>query len=303
MERSDTSEEGDRYFAAVAESYDRLQPVLSPPYEKGLKMIVDLIPFDPEETFEFVDLGCGTAEPAFRVLQHFPQANGTCIDSEPEMLPIASKKLAAFPSRAEVLQGDMTHCEIPGCDVVLSAKAVHHVPPDHLTALFARIRGALRPGGCFILYDAMSLGPSWGPASRQQVARFRRRHVQRAIDSGIATREEIERRRDYKRRMKAAGKDVEYEHDAEGLMRKMGQAGFDEVSVAWRMFAERSWWPSAKETRADVARRMIRQAPRRPTRSPGKRLPPRPRRPAPLAGWTEATPLWPPWCSCLAGPR
>jgi len=230
--------EDDRYFAAVAESYDRLQPVLSPPYEKGLGMIVDLIPFDPEETFEFVDLGCGTAEPALRVLQHFPHATGTCIDSEPEMLSMARKKLAAFAGRAEVLPGDMTRCEIPGCDVVLSAKAVHHVPPDDLSPLFARVRGAIRPGGCFILYDAMSLGPAWGPVARLQASRFRQRHVQKAIASGIATREEVERRRDYKRRMKAAGKDVEYEHDAEGLMRRMEEAGFDEISVAWRMFAD-----------------------------------------------------------------
>ncbi len=237
MERSDTSEEG-RYFASVAETYDRLQPVLSPPYERGLGMIVDLIPFDPEEAFEFVDLGCGTAEPSLRVLQHFPHATGTCIDSEPGMLSIAKEKLAAFTGRAEVLPGDMTRCEIPGCDVVLSAKAVHHVSPDDLSALFARIRGAIRPGGCFILYDAMSLGPAWGPGARQLASRFRERHVRRAVAAGIATEEEIELRRDYKRRMKAAGKDVEYEHGAEGLMRRMEEAGFDEVAVAWRMFAD-----------------------------------------------------------------
>ena len=232
------STDSDSYFAAVAESYDLLQPVLSPPYEKGLEMIVDLIPFDREETFEFVDLGCGTAEPSLRVLRHFPHATGTCIDSEPKMLSMARKKLAAFAGRAEVLQGDMTRCDIPGYDVVLSAKAVHHVPPDHLSALFARVRNALRPGGCFILYDAMSLGPAWGPVARLQALRFRQRHVQRAIDSGIATREEIELRQEYKRQMKAAGKDAEWEHAAEGLMRRMGDAGFDEVSVAWRMFAD-----------------------------------------------------------------
>ncbi len=131
----------------------------------------------------------------------------------------------------------MTRCEIPECDVVLSAKAIHHVPPGDLSALFARIRAAIRPGGCFILYDAMSLGPAGGPVARL-ASRFRERQLRRAIASGIATQEEIELRRDYKRRMKAAGKDVEYEHDAEGLMRRMAEAGFNEVSVAWRMFAD-----------------------------------------------------------------
>ena len=154
------------------------------------------------------------------------------------MLSIARKKLASHAGRAEACEADMTRCEIPECDVVFSAKAVHHVAPGDVSALFARIRGALQPGGCFILYDAMSLGPAWGPVARLQASRFRQRHVQRAIASGIATREEIELRRDYKRRMKAAGKDVEYEHDAEELMRRMLEAGFDEVAVAWRMFAD-----------------------------------------------------------------
>ena len=77
------------YFATIADSYDRLQPVLSPPYSRGLDMLVDLIPFNADDAFEFVDLGCGTAEPTVRVLEHFRRATGTCIDSEPEMLALA----------------------------------------------------------------------------------------------------------------------------------------------------------------------------------------------------------------------
>lgn len=38
--------------------------------------------------------------------------------------------------------------------------------------------------------------------------------------------------------MKAAGKDVEYEHRAEDLIGAMAQAGLDEVAVVWRMFAD-----------------------------------------------------------------
>ncbi len=38
--------------------------------------------------------------------------------------------------------------------------------------------------------------------------------------------------------MKAAGKDVEYEHRAEDVIGAMVQAGFDHVAVVWRMFAD-----------------------------------------------------------------
>ena len=38
--------------------------------------------------------------------------------------------------------------------------------------------------------------------------------------------------------MKAAGKDVEYEHRAEDLTHTMKRAGFDDVAVVWRIFAD-----------------------------------------------------------------
>ena len=226
------------YFATTADSYDRLQPVLSPPYSRGLDMIMALIPFDAGESFEFVDLGCGTAEPTKRVLEHFHRAAGTCIDSEPEMLALARRKLTPYSDRIEVREADITSCEIQPCDVVFSAKTIHHVPPAGLLELFARIAGALRSGGCFVLYDAMSVGPRWGASVRQQASRFRQRHLQDAIASGIATQQEIDARVEYKRAMKAAGQDIEYEHSAENMIDAMIDAGFAEVAVVWRMFAD-----------------------------------------------------------------
>ena len=43
---------------------------------------------------------------------------------------------------------------------------------------------------------------------------------------------------EYKRAMKAAGEDVEYEHSAENMIDAMTEAGFAEVAVVWRMFAD-----------------------------------------------------------------
>ncbi len=235
---SDGSLKGFNYFAEIADSYDRIQPVLSPPYATGIEMIVDLIPFGSDEPFEFVDLGCGTAEPTARVLDRFQRAEGICIDSEPEMLRIAQRKLTPYAARIEVREADITRCALRSCDVVFSAKTFHHLHPDNLPALFARIAGALRPGGCFILFDTMSVGPGWTAAVRQQSTRYRERHVQRAIDAGLVTREEIDARREYKRMMKAAGKDNEYEHRAEDLIHAMTEAGLDDVAVVWRLFAD-----------------------------------------------------------------
>jgi len=201
-------------------------------------MIVELIPFGQDDAFEFVELGCGTAEPTMRVLQHFPQAKGTCIDSEPEMLALAERKLGSHEGRAQVQQADMTSCDIPACDVVCSAKAIHHVSPADLPTLFARIVHALKPDGCFILHDGMLVGPQWDAKLRGLSRRFRDRHVQNAIAAGQATQEEVDARWEFKRKMKAAGKDVEYRHTADGILADMAEAGFAEMGIVWRMFAD-----------------------------------------------------------------
>ena len=227
-----------RYFATIADSYDRLQPVLSPPYSRGLDMIVDLIPFAAADSFEFVELGCGTAEPTVRVLEHFRRATGTCIDSEPEMLALARRKLTSHLGRIEVREANINRCDIPQCDVVFSSKTIHHVPPAALPELFTRIVNALRPGGCFVLYDAMSVEPHWGASVRRQSSRFRQRHLQEAVAAGVATQQEIDARVEYKRAMKVAGQDVEYEHSAKNMIDAMIEAGFGEVAVVWRMFAD-----------------------------------------------------------------
>jgi tRNA (cmo5U34)-methyltransferase len=228
-----------RYFGAVAGTYDRLQPIIAGrSYGEALGIIVDLIPYDSDDTFEFVELGCGTGEPSMRVLQHFPLARGTCIDTEPEMLEIAKRKLASAADRADIRQADMRGCDMPPCDVVFSAKAFHHVSAGDLPLLLKRIVLALRPGGCFILYDHMPVGPQWGVKTREQSRRLYRRHIQSAIAAGQATQEEIDARWAFKKNMKAAGKDVEYRHTADEILDAMGEAGFAEVGIVWQMFAD-----------------------------------------------------------------
>ena len=228
----------DTYFGNVADSYDRLQPILSPPYSKGLDMLVELIPFGPNDRFDFVDLGCGTAEPAIRVLEHFCNATGTCVDSDPEMLAIATPKVVPYSGRIELRHSDMVSFQVPACDVAFSAKAFHHVAPEDLQDLFARIADALSPGGCFILFDTMSLGPKWGTHAQAQASRFRQRHRQIAVASGLATQQEIDARMEFKRAMKAAGKDTEYEHSAEYMVDLMQKVGFAEVAIVWRIFSD-----------------------------------------------------------------
>lgn len=160
--------EAETYFTSIAESYDRIQPIIvGPSYDRGLQMVIDLIPYSANDKFQFVELGCGTAEPSFRMLARFLHATGICIDNEPAMLEIARKKLSSYYNRIEVRKGDITICEIPTCDVAFSSLAFHHIPPENLTAVLSRIYGVLCPGGCFILFEHLSTTPAMDIKVRQ----------------------------------------------------------------------------------------------------------------------------------------
>ena len=181
VEMDSSSPEWRSYFATVADSYDRLQPVLSPPYGKGLDMLVELIPFDADDAFEFVDLGCGTAEPTVRVLEHFRHATGTCIDSEPEMLALARRKLTPYSDRVKVREADITSCDIQPCDLVFSAKTIHHVPPGWFARTFCPDCGRtaagwlLRPVRCNVSRPPMGSRCSAASVALPPAASPRRR--------------------------------------------------------------------------------------------------------------------------------
>jgi ubiquinone/menaquinone biosynthesis C-methylase UbiE len=236
---SDTQFGPDRgYFAAVAQSYDRLQPVIAgPSYAAGLEFMVNLVPHGEGNDFRFVELGCGTATLTSDVLAKFPQAQATAIDSEPDMLEAARRKLAVYSDRAQIRQADVLACDLPCCDLVLSSFMFHHVAPERLEGTLGRIAGALSPGGCLILLDVMQVGPRWTERVGALSRRLQQQHVAKAISAGRVTEAEIDARWAFKRRMKEEGRDVEYRHRAERVMEVMRESGFDEVGLVWRMFA------------------------------------------------------------------
>ena len=183
-------EDNRAYFAAIAETYDRLQPVVAGPgYQAGLDFALKLVPRDEAEAFTAVELGCGTASLTAAILDRFPNARAVAVDSEPAMLEVAQRKLARFGQRVEIRDDDAARCKLPACDLVLSAFMFHHIAPEHVPGTMRRIVGALATGGCLILLDTMQAGPPMVGARRcsepPPVRRARRRcHRRRPRDSG-----------------------------------------------------------------------------------------------------------------------
>ena len=101
-----------------------------------------------------LDLGTGTGETLATVLARHPGAAAVGVDESEAMLGAARRRLA--DARVELRVADLSD-PLPGgpYDLVVSALAIHHLGGSDKAALFARIAGALGPGGRFVLGDVV----------------------------------------------------------------------------------------------------------------------------------------------------
>lgn len=93
-----------------------------------------------------VDIGCGPGNSTQLLAARFPDAELIGMDSSPDMLDAARKRLP----RVEFAEGDIETWRPDGPVDLLYANAVFQWVPDH-DALFTRLMGELRPGGVLAL--------------------------------------------------------------------------------------------------------------------------------------------------------
>ncbi|GAA4590271.1 class I SAM-dependent methyltransferase [Actinoplanes octamycinicus] len=105
-----------------------------------------------------LDLAGGTGSISLRTLARFPGARVTVLDQDPVLLAIAEGSLSG---RATVIDADLGdagwRAKLPhdGFDAVLTATALHWLPAERTSALYAEIREVLRPDGIFVNADYM----------------------------------------------------------------------------------------------------------------------------------------------------
>jgi tRNA (cmo5U34)-methyltransferase len=101
---------------------------------------------------EILELGIGTGETASGVLAGHPNARLTAVDSSPEMLERARRRLP----EAQLVPARLEDPLPPGpFDLVVSALAVHHLDGAGKRDLFRRVFHVLRAGGVFVLADVI----------------------------------------------------------------------------------------------------------------------------------------------------
>jgi tRNA (cmo5U34)-methyltransferase len=151
-----------QHFDLMADQYDELFVTHMHDYDITHEMILTMLPFPHQSAaIRVLELGLGTGNLTQKLLDRFPHSTMVGYDLSAEMLAHAGAKLAHAGTRVQLHQGDIGQVTFPGpFDAVISAIAVHHVPPPDKPLLFHRLYAALRPGGVLVLGDAFQAATS-----------------------------------------------------------------------------------------------------------------------------------------------
>jgi tRNA (cmo5U34)-methyltransferase len=138
-------------FDAVAADYDaprrRLVPCFDAFYGAALELIAE---WGPPPAAAVLDLGAGTGLLAGLVRAAFPDTRLQLVDIAAAMLERARARFQG-QSGVSFAVADYAEAELGGpWDLVVSALSIHHLDDAAKRRLFARVRGALRPGGLFV---------------------------------------------------------------------------------------------------------------------------------------------------------
>jgi tRNA (cmo5U34)-methyltransferase len=147
--------------------------IYTPRRDELLEAFLDLIPAEPDETFQIVELAPGAGWLSAGILERFLHASVLALDGSEEMLAETARALAPYPGRWETrtfqLQDVTWRAALPN-DVraIVSSLAIHHLKGTAKRDLFADLHDHLAPGGALLIADLVE--PA-GPAALRHMAR------------------------------------------------------------------------------------------------------------------------------------
>jgi len=147
-------------FLDMARCYHLMAPYTVPQYSWMQDKAVSLLSrsdFDPSGLV--VDLGGGSGRLARRVLEAFPQARVSIVDSSSTFLDLAREYLTDFKDRCSFiekqLEDDWESALPEAPSAILSMSCIHHLLPEEKDQLYHRAVDCLKPRGWLINVDEM----------------------------------------------------------------------------------------------------------------------------------------------------
>lgn len=123
-------------------------------------LLVSLLPFEESARLRVLDIGSGHGILAGAILDAFPNAHAVGLDISEPMMEMGRERMARFGDRFRYHVGDFASGTLPAelsgpFDLVVSSRAIHHLPPESKRKLYAEVFEHLEPGGCFVNIDNM----------------------------------------------------------------------------------------------------------------------------------------------------
>ena len=122
-----------------------------------------LIGAEPDAELSVLDIGSGYGPVAAVVLDAYPKAHAVGLDISEAMMKAGRERMARFGDRFRYMVGDFGEGKLPPqvaeagpYDVVVSARAIHHLSAELMASLYANIYENLNPGGSFFNLDTAS---------------------------------------------------------------------------------------------------------------------------------------------------
>jgi len=125
------------------------------------RFLGELLPFDEQDAFTFLDLGAGTGSAARGILDLHPRSTAILTDFSAQMMSEGQREMQNYEGRFQYVEFDMSTSSWPAAipatlDAVVTSMCIHHLPDDRKQGLFAEIFAHLAPGGWYVNYDPVS---------------------------------------------------------------------------------------------------------------------------------------------------
>ncbi len=144
----------------------RYAPLFVPRREEQIDTLCRLIPANPDEEFNIVELGAGDGALAAAVTEAFPRCHYLALDGSALMRERLATMTACREGRLQVADFDLgdtdwrTRLPTP-LRCVLASLIVHHLDAEGKRRLFSDMADRLELGGAFVMIDLVEPASSW----------------------------------------------------------------------------------------------------------------------------------------------